>query len=191
MALIVALIVLAAMSLAAAALVRAVDTTTAIAGNLAFRDAAIASVDLAIEEAWAALFEDGRISDRDQNLLAQGYYAARQPGEDVRGVPQVLQAADRYPAAARVIDAGNGNTQRYIIERLCLHPGPSTPAHCALLRPPGAPAAGADAEPIVPTISLFRVTVRVDGPQGTVTHAQAMLRASSPPKRMSWRLLVE
>src|SRR3989442_14789759 len=70
-ALVTALIVLAAMGLAAAALLRAVDTTTAVAGNLAFREASIAPANAAIEEALAALFERNLIADRERDLSAQ------------------------------------------------------------------------------------------------------------------------
>ena len=192
MALIVALIVLAAMSLAATALIRAVDTTIAIAGNLGFRDAAIPAVDAAIETAWAALYERNLIADRDHDLPAQGYYASRQPGADVRGVPSALQQIDGSAEAAGVLDAGNGNTVRYMIERICLGPGPPAPARCALVRPYGA-AAIVIAEPdqAPPMVPVFRVTVRVDGPRNTVTHVQAMIRDGTPPQRMSWRILVE
>ena len=191
-ALVVALIVLAAMSLAATALIRAVDTTVAIAGNLGLRDAAIPAIDVAIEAAWAALYERNLIADRDRDLPAQGYYASRQAGEDVRGVPRLLQRTEGYPEGAPVQDAGNGNTARYVIERICLVPGPPTPANCALVRPYGV-AATAIVEPDTapPMVPVFRLTARVDGPRHTVTHAQAMIRNGTPPQRMSWRLLVE
>jgi hypothetical protein len=192
MALVVALIALAAMSLAATALIRAVDTTVAIAGTLGFRDAAIPAVDAAIEAAYAALFEQNLIADRDRDLPAQGYYASRQPGEDVRGVPQILQRTGGYPEGAPVLDAGNGNALRYAIERICLGPGPATAANCALVRPYGAPAiAIADPDLAPPMVPVFRVTVRVDGPRNTLTHVQAMIRGGTPPQRMSWRLLAE
>jgi len=192
MALVVALIVLAALGLAATALVRAVDTTVAIAGSLALRDAAIPATDVAIEAAWAALYERNLIADRDRDLPDQGYYASRQPGEDVRGVPRVLQRADGYPEGAPVLDAGNGNATRYVIERLCLGPGPPTPANCALVRPYGAPAVAiAEPDAAPPMVPAYRVTARVDGPRNTVTHAQAMFRGGTPPQRMSWRLLAD
>jgi len=192
MALVVALIVLAAMSLAAAALVRSVDTTIAIAGNLGLRDAAIPALDAAVETAWAALYDRNLIADRDRDLPAEGYYASRQPGEDARGVPRVLQREDAYPRGAPVRDAGNGNTVRYVIERVCLGPGPPAAANCALVRPRGAAAiAVTDADPAPPMVPVFRVTARVDGPRNTVTHAQAMFRDGTPPQRMSWRLLVD
>ena len=189
-ALVVALIVLAAMSLASAALMRAVDTTTALTGNLALREASIPPADAAIEEAVAALFERNLVADRERDLSAQSYFASRQPGEDVRGVPWILQQAGNYPADARVLDAGDGHTLRYAIERSCLCPGPATAATCALARPVAVTVNGGSA-PEPPPAPVFRVTVRVDGAQNTVSYVQAMLRDTPPRYRMSWRMLSE
>ena len=185
-ALVIALIVLVAMGLASAAMVRAVDTTITVTGNLALREASAPPANAAVEEAIAALHENNAIADREQNLRTQNYYASRQSGEDARGIPALLQSVVAYPPDARTLDGGNGNTVRYVIERMCLRNGPASAAHCALLTPPP-PADGSGA--VAPPVPFFRVTVRVDGPQGTVTHVQAMLRDSSPPRRLSWRLL--
>lgn len=191
-ALIMALVVLALMSLAAAALMRAVDTTTVVAGNLAFREGSIPPATAALEEAIAALSDASVIAERERDLPARNYYASRQPGEDPRGVPWALQQPGRYPAQARVLDGGEGNALRYVIERICLRPGPATAANCALVRPSppaGNPSAGSAPAPAA--LPLFRITVRVDGPQNTVSLAQAMVRDATPPRRLSWRVLTE
>ena len=188
--LVITLVVLAMMSLAATALMRAVDTATAVAGNLAFREASIPPANAAIEEAIAALSDATVVADRERDLPAQNYYASRQPGEDSRGVPWLLQQPDRYPVEARAPDAGDGNTLHYVIERICLRPGSATAANCALVRPPPighAPGTGPEAPP--PTAGLFRITVRVDGPQNTASLVQAMVRDSAPPRRLSWRII--
>jgi hypothetical protein len=184
------LVVLAMMSLAATALMRAVDTATAVSGNLAFRTASIPPANTAIEEAIAALSD--AIADRERDLPAQNYYASRQPGEDARGVPWMLQQPDRYPAAARAPDAGNGNTLRYVIERICLRPGSATAANCALVPPPPSADTVSPGPAVVsPATPLFRITVRVDGPQNTTSLVHAMVRDSLPPRRLSWRLIAE
>src|SRR6266700_2071527 len=100
----IALIVMVAMSLAAIALIRSVDTTNAIVGNLAFRMASILPANASIEQAASGLFWDAdlagitRIVDKNNNFPAENYLACRQglplcPGaaEDARGVPAVLQ----------------------------------------------------------------------------------------------------
>ena len=74
----IALIVMVALSLAAIALIRSVDTTTTVIGNLAFRQASILPANMAVEEAAAALFSDAdvahaiRIPNRDVDLVLSG-----------------------------------------------------------------------------------------------------------------------
>jgi type IV pilus assembly protein PilX len=195
MALLVALLVMALMGLAGIALVRAVDTATAVTGNLGFRAGAVAPSTAAIEDAWAALSEGGAIADPERDQPARGYYASRQPGEDARGVPLLLQGP--VPGSGvRTLTTGGGNTVRYVIERLCTAPGPATSASCNLavpyLPPPSeATPAGAAPPSPPPQYTVYRISARVEGPQQTVAHVQMMLRGSAPPRRLSWRVLDE
>src|SRR5690349_2850992 len=91
--LLIALGVMVLLALAGAALTRAVDTVTAVTGNLGSRDAAVALAAAAMEDAFAALYETAAIPERERDSPARGYYAVRAPGEDVRGVPLLLQAS--------------------------------------------------------------------------------------------------
>src|ERR1700730_13739035 len=80
----IALIVMVAMSLAAIALIRSVETTNAIVGNLAFRMASILPANASIEQAASALFSDADIAtivhipDKNINVPAENYFACRQ-----------------------------------------------------------------------------------------------------------------
>jgi Tfp pilus assembly protein PilX len=183
----VALIVMVAMSLAAIALIRSVDTTNAIVGNLAFRLASILPANASIEQAAAALFKDqdilglGSIADKTIDLAAENYYAQRQAGEDARGVPLVLQKKSTASTLIKKFDANDTDTHvTYIIERMCI--GPTVLAqdyikNCGLVAPVGSPgdtigdagSAGVDKP-------YYRVTVRVDGPKNTASFVQAMLQ---------------
>src|SRR5271166_4374168 len=74
----IALIVMVVMSLAALGLIRSVDTTTQVLGNLALRQAAIMPANYAVEDAAAGLFSDAggpRIPDVRIDTPAQNYYA--------------------------------------------------------------------------------------------------------------------
>ena len=191
----IALIVMVVMSLAAIALMRSVDTTTAVIGNLAFRQASILPANFAVEDAAAALFADAntsgaaRIADvRVDDVANNNYYATHNQGwDDPYGVPTPLQSkpASTYPRAQQ---DGAGNTVTYVIERMCNAAAPhpeapdneSTRSWCDMAppkQPPGAtvnePSAGLDFRQV-----FYRVTVRIDGPPGTntVSFAQAMLR---------------
>src|SRR4030081_3886608 len=141
----VALIVMVALSLAAIALIRSVDTTTTVIGNLAFRQASILPANMAVEEAAAALFQDAdvghaiRIPNRDSNLPAENYFAFWQNSDDARGVPLVLQKRTAFDSASlrKMLDAslgpvGHQTEVRYVIERMCVAAAPALNANCDL-----------------------------------------------------------
>jgi hypothetical protein len=185
----IALIVMVALSLAAVALVRSIDTTNAVIGNLGFRMSSILPANLAVESATAALFPAAdpggvvHIPDPTVDLPAENYFASRQGGEDPRGVPVVLKTASAAAALAKAlppVDAGAGGQPTkvsYVIERMCVNPGPVTPANCNRLPPKGVTGDTANDPALIPPPSpYFRVTVRVDGPQNTASFLQAMLR---------------
>ena len=75
MVLLVALIVLVAITVAGIALIRSVDTTTLVAGNLAFQQAAIHASDTGVERAIAVLKQ--RSTDDTLNIddETNGYFA--------------------------------------------------------------------------------------------------------------------
>jgi type IV pilus assembly protein PilX len=202
----IALIVMVAMSLAAIALMRSVDTTSAVIGNLAFRQASILPANYGIEDAAAGLFKDAnpaflaRIADVTSDTLAQNYYSTHPPvvppggcsaatWDDKYGVPCPLQTRAAAAALTRSQADGAGNTVTYLTERMC---NPNAPAAvipvdksaqrswCDMMPPKQPPGATIND----PSLALdfrqvfYRVTVRVDGPPGTntVSFAQAMLR---------------
>lgn len=181
----VALIAMVVLSLAGIALLRSVDTSTSVAGNLAFRQASIAPINNAVERAANALFYAKTIADPFNNDAPNNYYANVQPGESTAGIPAVLQgnAPLTLPSGFQTSSDAAGNTVSWVIERMCengytgdpLDPGID---HCDLLFPKVSPAKNImeDAGLPVNPVPLYRVTVRVDGPAGTRTFAQAMLR---------------
>ncbi len=193
----IALIVMVAMSLAAVALMRSVDTTTAVIGNLAFRQASILPANFALEDAAAGVFADAnvakaaRIADVRVDNAAENYFATHSQAagwDDKYGVPQPLQTSGAAKLLTHKQLDGAGNTITYVIERMCnpdaAHPdapdNKTSRSWCDMeppKQPPGAtindPLAGVDFKQV-----YFRVTVRVDGSPGTntVSFAQAMLR---------------
>jgi type IV pilus assembly protein PilX len=177
-ALFVALIVMVAMSLAGIALVRAVDTTTLVAGNIAFRTSAVPVADAALEKAVVDLFESTNIADSTADNTKFNYYASWRGDDNALGVPKALFDTSHYPADGSVItDAASGMTARYIIERSCRAPGPASPDICDMATPGPAPGGTAGKNPWqLPRTPFYRATIRVDGPRETVVFAQATLR---------------
>jgi len=187
----VTMIAVIALTLAALALDRAVATDVAVGGNVGARAQATLLASEAIERAVAALFETGAIADPTVDDASHNYFAARQSGEDGRGVPAALQAPDRYPADAEVIGTADRHQLRYVIERLCLHAGAASPDNCTLSPPSVAAASGTPGVAEPPRTPGYRVTVRVDGPAGAAVHVQAMLGDTPSHRRLAWRVLDE
>ncbi|MDR0769588.1 MAG: hypothetical protein LBE75_00075 [Burkholderiales bacterium] len=187
-ALIVALLVLVAMTVAAIGLMRSVDTSTSAIGNLSFRQAAD-------EAARTALFAEIRTLEgvahgaaRDffnTNGVFWGYYASIQPNENARGIPWLLQNRGNVGVALRGQDA-LGNQASVMIERMCRDNGPASLQNCSL---GGAIGASGNLEPcwdanvncgdLLATVgvpaALFRITVRIDGPRNVVSYAQSAI----------------
>jgi len=187
----IALIAMLALGYAGMALMRSVDASTAVTGNVGLSQGATLATDAAVEHAIAALFERRLIADPTSDDESQSYYASRQTLEDTRGVPFALQKLSNYGAAARVIDGGAGNSVRYVIERMCTAAGPATRDTCILIPAVDTAIPGTVTNPEPEPVPLFRQTIRVDGAAGTTLYAQAWLADAAGRRRLSWRVLAE
>ena len=190
-ALFIALIGMVILMLAGVALVRSVDTTTGVAGNLAFRQASIAPVNQAIEAAVDDLFTSRNVPNLNADDLSHTYFASLQAGEKPNGVPVVLSGNYATMSAAYAstllpapyVDPLTGLEVRKVVERICdpaVMPagGAATYQYCDML-PPKVSQAGTDNKPglSLPPIPNYRVTVRVDLPTAnSVSIAQAFIR---------------
>jgi Tfp pilus assembly protein PilX len=177
----IALIVLVAMTLAGIAIMRSVDTTTLIAGNLAFKQGTIQSSDNGVESGfqWLMANRPGLAN----NNLASGYYSQRPAGSLNWNDPAT------WASAVTVGTDAAGNTVSYVIHRMCTCPdtptaelrhGPPavrTDAAAGAVPPPaqgdsfvvGAPGFLQDPRP------YYRITVRTQGPRNTTSFVQAMV----------------
>lgn len=189
----ITLIALVAMTLAAIALVRSVDTGNAVAGNLAFKQGATAASDISIETAITALakFADQSASYNDDS--ANGFYATSQDNLDMTGSKNNATMArvdwDRnnctgttqsacilpYPLLPQQLD--NGYSARYIIHRLCAAVGDPGTTSCATYISPAVAATGGAHGAIsqgggkltAPPVTYYRITTRVTGPRNTTS----------------------
>jgi Tfp pilus assembly protein PilX len=188
--LMVALIVLIAMTLAGLALVRSMDTANLIAGNMAFQQAAVHSGDAGIERAVAWLEANNAGTTLHGNIPAQGYVASRQD-------PAVGQSWDAFwinvlVPAGRVVpvltDAGgnaladaSGNTVWYTIQRLCNGLGDpvGVGVDCAVSPTAGTSAGSSKGAGVIALHHnaqiYYRITSRIAGPRNTVSYVQAIV----------------
>lgn len=181
--LMIALIVLVAMTLAGIALVRSVDTSNIIAGNLAFQQAATHAGDTGTETAVAWLQANNAGTTLQANIFASGYAAARTD-------PAAGQSWDAFwnnvlvPAGQVVTlaqDATTGNTVAYTIQRLCNAIGnPVTPGvDCAVSQTAVANNSSSKGSGVIAlqysSLVYYRITSRVAGPRNTVSYVQSIV----------------
>lgn len=168
--LIVAIIILVAMTLAGIALIRSTDTANLIAGNFGFRQGAVQASDVGVEAAWVAL--PGIISTSLDTNITNKYYATMQ-SLDAKGVPVGIDFDSAYSVTA------GDYTVNYVIERLCTGtlPVTNTQANCIADLPTGGKGSNKSGSIIFASGArvYYRVTTRVTGPRNTVTFVQAIL----------------
>jgi len=178
--LMVALIVLIAMTLAGLALWRAVDAGNVIAGNLAFKQSATMSADRGLQAALVWL--DNNRNALNDNNPSRGYFANT-----------LITEPDWYSNAiwSNAVDLGTdaaGNRVQYLIHRLCRttgayngEDGTGQPNSCStsLSKAPVTNATlgsslqiGAAVYQSSPSV-YYRITARVLGPRNTVSIVQA------------------
>jgi Tfp pilus assembly protein PilX len=178
--LLIALIVLVAMSLAGVALVRGVDMTNLIAGNLAFKQGATLGGDWGAEQARAWLNAQPATSLQDD--IPARYFASMQSGVDFTATdplqPDFNWAANSFNLGPD--PAGNPEV-RYIVHRMCDVAGPSGSANCVRTSTggtgqgtKGGATYGSFALPSTSQI-YYRITVRSIGPRNTVSYVQVMV----------------
>ena len=185
-----ALIALVALSLAAVALIRSVDTSTLIAGNIAFKQSATTSADAGVESAIAWL-TGVQSANSSINVLtnathpfnitnaANGYYS------NANSIDLFADATWSISTIPAVTDS-SGNTIRYIIERMCrnadvaiqnadcLFSDPNDDGNPTTTRLPQEVCAG-DGCPMAGQRPQIRITARATGPKNSVSYVQAFV----------------
>jgi Tfp pilus assembly protein PilX len=190
LALIVALIVLIAMSLAGVALIRSVDTSSLVASNMTFRQTARESTDAGIEAARAWVMAQAQLSDTalDANNSSGGYFATRS-GLDLTGngtgTDIAWQNNDGSTTAGSALssclpaDAG-GNVVCYVIQRMCTNSGPMDRNTCDVTAQISGPGdlgglpvpSGIPVNQAPKYVAIYRITVRASGPRNNTSITQ-------------------
>ena len=197
-ALFFALISLVAIMLAAVVLVRSVDTSSMIAGNLAFQQTATASADAGTEAAvtWLTGIEAANAS---LNVLvdpahpfnvsnaAAGYFASLDPAKSLTSSSGSHFLWDGTDSLGLTADS-SGNTTRYIIQRMCRTEGTTIAvkdANClfssAVLDnnkqniPLPQEICKGDGCPVAGQTPMLRITSKTTGPKNTLSYVQAFV----------------
>ena len=181
-----ALIALVALTLAGLAMVRSVDTGNVIAGNMAFRQAAMQQADVGIEAAFIAL--PGIVSTSKDADIANQYFAIRQV-VNALGVPNAVAWASvpcRDNANATVTCSAQDYQVKYVIDRLCERQTAGSTivtdiqGNCFVDIGTGKSGSKGKFTPIFTSASAvyYRITVQVTGPRNTSAYVQALVTKS-------------
>lgn len=175
--LLVALVVLVAITVAAVAMIRSVDTATLVAGNLAFQQSATQAADRGIEAAVKLVQDRGKADLLTEDTA--GYIAFHDPAlHDPAGETWQEFWADHLQASAG--DGGKefGNQIYFIVHRLCKNKLPAGAGGECVTSPAISTSRGGDMESGAVQITgstqiYYRVTVRVVGPRRTESYVQS------------------
>jgi Tfp pilus assembly protein PilX len=179
MVLLVALIVLVAITVAGMAMMRSVDTATLVAGNLAFQQAATQASDKGVESAIAMLRQklvDDSLSDND---TSNGYIATLQ-ATDSPAAGESWQAYWDANLKGIAYDTGEDlykNHVYFVVHRMCQNALPPGSGGQCVASPAVTTTKGNSEE--AGEIQLnsasqiyYRITVRVAGPRRTESYVQ-------------------
>ena len=188
--LLVALIILVALTLAGVALMRSVDTANLVAGNLSFHQSAIHAGERSTEVAITNWLQPHNVLGdtslhQDSNPVAvapgitdaNGYVALRQD-------PAIGQSWDAFwidTLAAQALTSAPdaaGNTVSYVVHRLCEQRGAPHVANCA--KQPASISSGGSfgaggVSPLTSNQVYYRITTRIAGPRNTVAYIQTIV----------------
>ncbi|MQM30523.1 MAG: hypothetical protein CRU78_08280 [Candidatus Accumulibacter phosphatis] len=188
--LLVALIILVALTLAGVALMRSVDTANLVAGNLSFHQSAIHAGERSTEVAITNWLQPHNVLGdtslhQDSNPVAvapgiadaNGYVALRQD-------PAIGQSWDAFWIATLAAQAltsapdAAGNTVSYVVHRLCEQRGAPHVANCA--KQPASISSGGSfgaggVSPLTSNQVYYRITTRIAGPRNTVAYIQTIV----------------
>lgn len=186
MVLFVALIALVAMSLAAAALVRSVDSGVLVAGNLAFKQSAIMSAETGIARAYTFINLQGSDLVLQAPQISEGYYSVFDG--DLNFANRNTWADNRTFTVDDDIQDLSGNETRYILQRMCRNATKVDVDNCLVgvgKKAPssqgtkseggGAGGGGYDGDKGLSDAVAYRLTVRVAGPKNTFSYLQAFI----------------
>jgi hypothetical protein len=167
------------MTLVAIGTMRSVDTSSVVAGNLAFKQSTLGGTDIAVETAYRWLMSNATGATLQSDVPAQGYYSSQGAEPDWSAESSWTGALCMNSCAA---DA-NGNAAWYIVQRMCTQPNQAYNAatnSCAQSQGGSASvcanSAGFGVPPMECVPSLYyRITARVTGPRNSVSVVQIIV----------------
>jgi type IV pilus assembly protein PilX len=172
---IVALIVLVVMTLAGLAMLRQLDSGSAIAGNLAFKQGATAGADFGIEQAHLWLTDPTHVALLTSDNPAQGYFATWGTNVDPTSSDWALNIWGVVTNGQQ--DLVTNDRVKYVIHRLCSLPGATDipGQQCSATSGVCPDKSGSGCAFTPPSQPYYRITAQVSGARNTVSYTQVVL----------------
>ena len=183
------LIALAVMMIGAAAMVRSMNTSMLMAGNLGFKRDLTNQAERATATVMA-LMNTGALNTEilRQNSAAPRNYSADILPTNAQGIPTALvddSTFGTFGATANDISVPDqAVVLRYLVDRLCVNTGVADGSHCTM-SDPGSPVGGSASETlraddssasggggVLPRQTVYRLSIRVSGPRNTQAYFQ-------------------
>lgn len=183
----VVLVVLVVMMLGGVSLLRSVDTSALLSGNLAFKRDSVNRTSIGLNKAFETMqkaeFISNEASDAGCNpgpcnaasTWIQLNYSPRLLETDSNGVPLILKNKAEFDAKFATIKpiSEDGQEVRFLIERMCTNYGPSDESKCSVSDRYELGGSYRQDKPGSISLPLYRVTIRSDGVRNTQTYVQA------------------
>ena len=183
----IALIVLVALTMAGIAMMRSVDTSTIVAGNIGFRQSAVNAADQGIRDAYAYMTANMTTGVLTNDDFTNGYMSSVPAGETPDWYTNPASWVNAKAINGGVADA-SGNTVSFVIHRLCPIANCAANAACGgvtnicgqSLSSSAVSGEGVDQSAAnfftSPPLTHYRVTVRSIGPRNSVAYVQTLMR---------------
>jgi type IV pilus assembly protein PilX len=183
------LLALLIMMVGAAAMVRSMNTSMVISGNLAFKRDLTNQAERAAAQVMPQLQTGGLAAEatRQTNQVNLNYSATILP-TNAQGMPNALvdnaAFAARGSTANDITVADQAVTVRYLIDRLCANAGVADDSHCTM-SDPGNARGGSSSQLLtaedsssggkgaLQALAVYRLSIRVSGPRNTQAFFQS------------------
>lgn len=187
----IVLVVLVVMMLGGVSMLRSLDTSALLSGNLAYKRESVNRTSVGLSQAFINMKLPALQSVSDSNVGCSSgtcsnagtwkkyNYWPRLLEADSNGVPLILKDKTTFDAtftAGVVTDsAAPGSEVRYLIERMCYDYGTPNETMCAVSDHYERGGSYRQEKPGAATLPLYRITIRSDGVRNTQTYAQAIV----------------
>lgn len=183
----VVLVVLVVMMLGGVSLLRSVDTSALLSGNLAFKRDSVNRTSIGLNEAFKVMqtldFLEYQANDagcdpgpceKIDKWLPLNYWP-RLLETDASGVPLIIKDKAAFDAKFKTIKPviQDGQEVRFLIERMCSDYGPSDEKKCSVSDRYELGGSYRQDKPGSISLPLYRITIRSDGVRNTQTYVQA------------------